>query len=95
MNWAHARLTDREREVLACLGEGIPVKAIAPALGVELNTARGHVRSLHLKTDTHSLVELVLWLVDHRRCCQVERSCAATIGHLMNATPHNGGEDFD
>ena len=54
-------LTPREREVLrAVMREGSIVK-VATLDNRSLGTLRVHVRNLHRKTDTHSLVELVTW----------------------------------
>jgi hypothetical protein len=40
-------LTAREQEVLDCLGRGMPVKSIARALGIGIETCRSYVKSLH------------------------------------------------
>jgi DNA-binding NarL/FixJ family response regulator len=53
-------LTHREREVLACLGRGLPPKAIARVLGISVHTARGYVKSLHAKLGVRSQLEAVV-----------------------------------
>jgi len=53
-------LTDREREVLTLLGEGLDVNVIARRLGITLHTSRGHVRNVLLKLDSHSQLEAVV-----------------------------------
>lgn len=55
-----ARLTAREREVLALMGEGCDPKAIAGRLVVSLHTARGHVKSVMMKLGAHSQLEAVV-----------------------------------
>ena len=55
-----ARLTAREQEVLALMGEGLDPKAIADQLVVSLHTARGHVKSVMTKLGAHSQLEAVV-----------------------------------
>jgi len=55
-----ARLTTREQEVLALMGEGLDPKAIAERLVVSLHTARGHVKSVMMKLGAHSQLEAVV-----------------------------------
>ena len=55
-----ARLTAREQEVLALMGEGLDPKAIAERLVVSLHTARGHVKSVMMKLGAHSQLEAVV-----------------------------------
>lgn len=53
-------LTHREREVLTCLGRGLPPKAIARVLGISVHTCRGYVKSLHAKLGVRSQLEAVV-----------------------------------
>ena len=55
-----AKLTAREREVLALMGEGLDPRAIAKQLVVSLHTARGHVKSIMTKLGAHSQLEAVV-----------------------------------
>jgi DNA-binding NarL/FixJ family response regulator len=57
---ARAEITDREKEVLTLLGEGLDVGVIARRLGISLNTCRGHVKSLLSKLGSHSQLEAVV-----------------------------------
>lgn len=57
-NWA--RLTAREREVLALMGEGLCPRAIAEKLIVSLYTARGHIKNVMVKLGAHSQLEAVV-----------------------------------
>ena len=52
-----ARLTTREREVLAMLGAGGNNDTIAAALVISPQTARTHVRNLLIKLELHSRLE--------------------------------------
>lgn len=53
-------LTERQREVLALLAEGMDPRAIARTLGISLNTSRGHVKSVMTKLGAHSQLEAVV-----------------------------------
>jgi DNA-binding NarL/FixJ family response regulator len=53
-------LTQRERDVLACLGKGMAPKAIARVLGISLNTCRGYVKTLLAKMEVNSQLEAVV-----------------------------------
>ncbi|GAA2273677.1 MULTISPECIES: response regulator transcription factor [Kitasatospora] len=55
-----AGLTDREREVLAMLGKGLPNLAIGQHLGIGVGTVKTHVRSILEKTGTASRVQAAL-----------------------------------
>ena len=52
-------LTDREREVLGLIGEGLTNRAIASRLGISIKTVERHRTNLMGKLDAHSIVELV------------------------------------
>lgn len=54
------RLTTREAEVLALMGTGASVPAIARLLRISLNTCRAHVRSVHAKLGARTQLEAVL-----------------------------------
>jgi len=53
-------LTQRERDVLNCLGRGMATKAIARVLGISLHTCRGYVKSLLAKLGASSQLEAVV-----------------------------------
>jgi DNA-binding NarL/FixJ family response regulator len=55
-----ARLTTRERQVLALMGEGLDPQAIAQRLVVSRHTARGHVKNILMKLGAHSQLEAVV-----------------------------------
>jgi DNA-binding NarL/FixJ family response regulator len=52
-----SKLTKREREVLALLGDGYDKDAIAAALVISPQTARTHVQNILSKLDLHSQLE--------------------------------------
>jgi len=54
-----ARLTPREREVLALLVEGRPNKQVACKLGIAEKTIKVHRARVMEKMEAHSLVDLV------------------------------------
>lgn len=53
-------LTDREREVLTLLADGLDAKSIARELGIALHTCRGYVQTVLVKLGAHSQVEAVV-----------------------------------
>jgi DNA-binding NarL/FixJ family response regulator len=53
-------LTQRERDVLGCLGRGMAPKAISRVLGISINTCRGYVQALLTKLEVNSQLEAVV-----------------------------------
>jgi DNA-binding NarL/FixJ family response regulator len=53
-------LTPRERQVIYCIGNGMPTQAIAHALGMSVNTCRGHLKSVYAKLGARSQLQAVL-----------------------------------
>ena len=58
-------LTDREREVLALVGQGASNKEIASSLFITERTARTHVSNILGKLGLASRTQAALWAVDH------------------------------
>lgn len=56
-----ATLTEREREVLALVGQGASNKALASALCISENTVRAHVRSLMQKLNLDNRTQLAVF----------------------------------
>lgn len=54
-----SRLSDRERDVLACLTDGLSRREIGERLGVSPNTVRTHVQSILHKLEIHSALTAV------------------------------------
>src|SRR5690242_14096194 len=55
-----AKLTAREREVLALMGDGLDPSAIAERLVLSVYTARGHVKNVMMKLGAHTQLEAVV-----------------------------------
>ncbi len=53
------KLSNREREVLDRLAEGIAYKEIADSLGLSIDTVRMHIKSIYSKLHVHSRGEAV------------------------------------
>jgi two-component system, NarL family, nitrate/nitrite response regulator NarL len=56
---AGVELTEREREVLACLVRGMSYKAVARSLGISIDTVRSHIRGVYGKLQVHSVAAAV------------------------------------
>jgi DNA-binding NarL/FixJ family response regulator len=59
-----ADLTNREREVLALIAEGLSDKAIAARLQLSPRTIRNHAAAIYSKLDVHSRAEAMVWARD-------------------------------
>jgi len=53
-------LSQREVDVLRLLAAGTPVREMAPALGITVNTCRGYIKAVRQKLDAASQLEAVL-----------------------------------
>ena len=60
-----ARLTSRERDVLACVAHGLSNRAIAQELGMAERTARTHVSNILAKLGLTSRTQAALFAVEH------------------------------
>lgn len=52
-------LTDREKEIVQCLVEGMSYKLIAFKLDVALDTVRYHLRNIYKKLNVHSKTQVI------------------------------------
>ncbi len=59
-------LTDREKDVLRCLGRGMSNKEIAAELFITERTARTYVSNILGKLDLASRTQAALWAVEHK-----------------------------
>jgi two-component system nitrate/nitrite response regulator NarL len=59
------QLTQREREILACLAGGKSNKAIARELNISADTVKLHVRNVLAKLNLSSRVEAAVFAVRH------------------------------
>lgn len=60
------RLTPREKEVLACIVEGLSYKMIADKLTISYETVRSHVKKIYEKLHVASLTEAVAKAINQR-----------------------------
>jgi DNA-binding NarL/FixJ family response regulator len=60
------QLTDREREVLGCLAEGLPNKLIARRLGISEKTVKAHVTRVFQAIGVTDRTQAALWAQRHR-----------------------------
>jgi two-component system NarL family response regulator len=58
------RLSNREREVLQLLTEGVGNKSIAKSLGITINTVEKHLKSIYRTLGVTSRSEAILWWVE-------------------------------
>jgi DNA-binding NarL/FixJ family response regulator len=52
-------LTDREKEILACLVKGMSYQLIGDTCFISIDTVRGHIRNIYEKLHVHSKAEAV------------------------------------
>lgn len=57
-------LTDREQEVLRCIGEGLNSEEVAKRLSISLSTARNHRINIMEKLDIHSTPQLIRYALE-------------------------------
>lgn len=60
------QLTPREKEVLACIVEGLSYKMIADRLSISYETVRSHVKKIYEKLHVASLTEVVAKAIHQR-----------------------------
>jgi two-component system nitrate/nitrite response regulator NarL len=60
-----AQLTERERDILACLAGGMSNKLVARELNITEGTVKVHVKNLLKKLNFRSRVEAAVWAVEH------------------------------
>jgi len=58
-------LTERERDILACVAAGMSNKLIARELNITEGTVKVHVKNLLKKLNFRSRVEAAVWAVEH------------------------------
>jgi DNA-binding NarL/FixJ family response regulator len=62
---APVELTDREREVLACVAEGLPNKLVARRLGISEKTVKTHLTRIFERIGVTDRTQAALWARDH------------------------------
>ncbi len=83
-------LTDRERECLTMLVEGLDTAAMVAKLGVSRTTVRTHVQALLTKLGVHSRLEAASFAVRYRLLdddLTRDRRARAGLGHGASAWP--------
>lgn len=58
-------LTARERDVLACIADGMSNQQVATCLGISIRTVTVHVSNLLRKTRSRSRTDAAIWAVRH------------------------------
>jgi PAS domain S-box-containing protein len=58
-------LTDRERDVLALLAQGLSTREITQSLSISFSTTRNHVQNILHKLHVHSRLEAVSYAFEH------------------------------
>ncbi len=58
-------LTDRERDILSLLAQGLSTRHIAQSLSISPSTARNHVQNILHKLHVHSRLEAVTYVFEH------------------------------
>jgi DNA-binding NarL/FixJ family response regulator len=58
-------LTDREREVLSLLAQGLGTRELAASLSISTSTARNHVQNILHKLHVHTRLEAVAYAFEH------------------------------
>jgi DNA-binding CsgD family transcriptional regulator len=61
------RLSTREQSIIRLVARAKSRKTIADELNLSIHTVDTHLRHIHLKTNTHSLSELVVWAMRRPR----------------------------
>jgi len=63
----NTKLSTREKAIILMVAEAKSRKTIASELKISIHTVDTHIRHIHLKTNTHSLPELVIWAMNGRK----------------------------
>ena len=59
-------LSKREKEIIILVSKETCRKDIAKNLNISLHTVDTHLRHLRLKTNTHSIPELIIWALNNK-----------------------------
>ena len=59
-------LSRREKEIIMLVSKATCRKDIAKDLNISLHTVDAHLRHLRLKTNTHSIPELIIWAINNQ-----------------------------
>ena len=67
-------LTNREKQVLGLIANGLTNKEIAHELGISVGTAKAHVMRLLKKMGMHSRIEVAIWVIENRNYIKASKS---------------------
>jgi DNA-binding NarL/FixJ family response regulator len=56
-------LTEREREVIALMCEGLTAKQIGEQMHLSFKTIETHKANIYRKADVHNAIQMVIWAV--------------------------------
>jgi len=59
--------TSREKEIINLITQAKCRKTIAHELDISIHTIDAHLRNIYLKTRTHSMLELFVWIMKDRK----------------------------
>jgi len=59
--------TSRETEIINLITQAKCRKTIASDLNISIHTIDAHLRNIYLKTQTHSMLELFVWVMKNRK----------------------------
>ena len=59
--------TEREKEIIQLITQAKCRKIIANELNISIHTIDAHLRNIYLKTRTHSMLELFVWVMNNRK----------------------------
>jgi DNA-binding NarL/FixJ family response regulator len=82
----YAQLSEREREVLALLGQGCTNQEIAERCCVSFKTARTHVTNIMTKLELHNRTQAAIYAVLWEREC--EGKLARTVSAITIGERH-------
>lgn len=68
-------LTEREREILQCLADGLNNKSIARTLGISSTTVKVHVKNVLRKLNLSSRLEAAVWKHQNKPRCELSGCC--------------------
>ncbi|MBP6979279.1 MAG: helix-turn-helix transcriptional regulator [Bacteroidales bacterium] len=68
------KLSEREKEIVFLVANAKCRKTIAYELDLSIHTVDAHLRNIRLKTNTHSIPELIVWAMDNSRSPALIRS---------------------
>jgi len=60
------QLSEREKEILGCLVNGMSYKLIADSCSISIDTVRGHIRNIYDKLHVHSKSEAIIKAIKGR-----------------------------